>query len=229
MTLTGNFKTFTLFILLIIFHELGHILSSFYYHWNIEKILLLPFGGITIFKENINRSLKEEFVICICGPLFQMIFYLLARNYLDVSNIHYNLLIFNLLPIVPLDGSKLLNIILNKLFSFKKSLNLTNLISVINILLIIYLLITNNNLLLVLIVLFLIFKVVNEIKNIKYIFNRFILERYYKQFKYKKIKKIKGNDLTKMFLECNHLFYIDNKYHTEREIIKKRFDLRGKM
>ena len=68
------------------------------------------------------------------------------------------------------------------------------------------------------------FKVINEIKNIKYIFNRFLLERYYKRFKFNKNKKIIGYNLSKMFLGYNHLFYIDNKYYTEREIIKKRFD-----
>lgn len=224
MIATGNFKKFTLFVLIIVFHELGHILASMHYNWNIEKILLLPFGGITIFNEDINRSLKEEFVICISGPLFQLIFYFLFKNYLDISNIHYNLFIFNLLPIIPLDGSKLLNIVLNKVFPFKKSLNLTNLISIINILLIVYLLKTKNNLLLCLTILFLVFKVIREIKNVKYLFNRFLLERYYKKFTFKKTKIINDYDLTKMFLEYNHLFHINDKYYTEKEIVKKRFD-----
>lgn len=227
MIITGNFKMFSLFILIIIFHELGHIITSAYYNWEIDKILLLPFGGITIFNKDINRSLKEEFIICVSGSLFQIIFYLIFKKYLGIDNIHYNLLIFNLLPIVPLDGSKLLNVILNKMFSYKSSLVLTNIISILTI--IILLLININNLLLYLITLFLIFKVISEIKNIKYIFNRFLLERYYKHFNYKKTKKINGYDLNKMFLENNHLFYIDNKYYTEREIIKKRFDLQTKM
>lgn len=229
MAITGQFKIFSLFVLIILFHELGHILSGLYFNWNIEKVLLLPFGGITIFNNNINHSLKEEFIICLCGPLFQITFYLLVKNYLEISDIHYNLLIFNLLPIVPLDGSKLLSVILNKFFSFKTSLYLTDFISIITIFLLIYLLITNKNLLLYLVIIFLVFKVISEIKNVRYVFNRFLLERYYNPVKYKKTKLIKGYNLTQMFLEYNHLFYINKKYHTEREIIKKRFDLQRKM
>lgn len=56
-----------------------------YYKWRIEKIIILPFGGLTIFNEFVNKRIKEEFVILILGPLFQITFYYLLL-YLKIEN-----------------------------------------------------------------------------------------------------------------------------------------------
>ena len=94
-------------------HELGHISTAIYYRWHIEKVILLPFGGLTIFNEKINRPLKEEFMVLIMGPVFQMlgtiIFCGFSKDFL-VADYSKMILAFNLLPIYPLDGAKLLNI-----------------------------------------------------------------------------------------------------------------------
>lgn len=211
-----------LFFSIILFHELGHILGGLYYKWNIDKIIILPFGGLTIFNENINKPLKEEFIICILGPVFQIIYYLLIHNIVDIKIIHNNLLLFNLLPIFPLDGSKIFNILLNKLFSFKSSLYLTSFISIIIIVLLI--IITKFNLLLMLILIFLFFKNLQELKNINYTFNRFLLERKVNRFYFKKTKIIKNKKINKMKRDYYHLFFIKNKYVTEKELLHKLFD-----
>ena len=73
--ITGLFKDFIYITLLIFIHEIGHTIGALIYKWKIKKIIILPFGGITIFNELINKSLKEEFVILILGPIFQILFY----------------------------------------------------------------------------------------------------------------------------------------------------------
>lgn len=209
---------------MILFHELGHILGAIYFKWNIEKIIILPFGGLTVFNENINKPLREEFIICMLGPLFQIIYYLCFKDIYNIKNIHYNLLIFNLLPIFPLDGSKMCNIIFNKVFSFKFSLYATYVFSLI--LIIILVLSKQFNLLVFLTLSFLYLKNIKELRNIKFIFNRFLLERYFKHFNFHKKKIIKGYNVNKMKKDYNHLFFVKNKYITEREILKKKFDLK---
>ena len=134
------------------------------------------------------------------------------------------------MPIIPLDGSKLLNIILNKLFPFKLSLFLSNIISLIISSLIIFTTIKYSwNLMLFLTFLLLIFKTIKELKNINYIFNRFLLERYIKNLNIKRLKKIKAIKLNKMYRDYKHIFLYNNNYYTEREILRKRFDLQGKV
>jgi stage IV sporulation protein FB len=142
---------------------------------------------------------------------------------------HYNLLIFNLLPIVPLDGSKLLNLFLNKIFSFRLSLILTNIFSFLMIILLLLLIMYKWNLLLFITLILLIFKTIKELKSINYIFNKFLLERYIKNLKIVKTKYIKGLNLKKMHRDYKHIFILDKKYYTEREIIRKKFDLQRKV
>lgn len=219
--ITGQFKNYLLFMSLILVHEVGHITGALILKWNIEKIIILPFGGLTIFNEKINRLMIEEFIILIMGPLFQIIYYQLFKDYL-IKEYHYLLLLFNLLPIYPLDGSKLLNLLLNKFISFKASHIISIIISIITILFVLKL---SNSLINILIVLLLIINVSKEIINHKTLFYHFILERYLYHFNFKKIHKINGQKINKMRRDKRHMFYFENKCHTEREIINKKFDI----
>ena len=71
---TGYFKNFIYITTIIIVHEIGHISLAYFFKWKIEKIVLLPFGGITIFNEHLNRKITEEFLILLAGPIFQIVF-----------------------------------------------------------------------------------------------------------------------------------------------------------
>lgn len=226
MIINGMFKDYVYVTILILIHEIGHVVTALKYNWKIKKVVILPFGGITIFNDFINKSLKEEFLILIMGPIFQIIFYLIlyCLNITTplITNYHYLLLLFNMLPIIPLDGSKLLNIILNKIISFKKSHILTIHISILTIIFLLLILIKEKNLVFIFILLFLIIKVIKEIKEHKYIFNKFLFERYNYNLKFNKIKYINGIKLHKMKKEYRHFFY-DKKYYTEKEVLKKHF------
>lgn len=73
---------------------MGHIFAALYYKWNIVKIIILPFGGITIFNEIINKPIKEEFMIAIMGPIFQIVFYLILVL-LDINSFEYMMIKHN--------------------------------------------------------------------------------------------------------------------------------------
>ncbi len=203
---------------------------ALYYNWNIDKIVLLPFGGITIFKDHLNKPLFEEFMILIMGPIFQSLFYFLAINlkpsYILV-NYHYTILLFNLLPIIPLDGSKLINILCNKVMPFKYSHLATIYLSFIVFLgIVIY---NINNLILIFILMFLIVKVITEYRNHKYIFNKFLFERYLYKFNFKKVKIIRNIKLTKMYRDYKHLFKVNKILYKEKEILAKKFDIHNEL
>ena len=215
------------FMLLIFIHELGHIITSIYFKWDIDKIIILPLGGLTKYNIKINTPLKEEFLVAISGVLYQMIFYTLIKNRIDYEYfnfINYFILIFNLLPIYPLDGSKISNVILNKLFSFKKSINISIIISFIFIIISTIVFIKINKIVLVTI-LFLFIEVNKLYKNRKYIFNKFLLERYLEKLKFRKRKKI--DNIYQMKKDYTHIFLLNKKYITEKEILKKMFDNKG--
>ena len=223
----GYFRFLIYFMLLILVHELGHIIISLLFKWNIDKIIILPFGGLTKYNEMINRPLIEEFLIAISGIIFQLIFYLVVKDFIDYKYfkaINYFIILFNLIPIYPLDGSKILNIFFNLITSFKNSLALTIIISYIFII-IFSLLFFSVNKIIAFIIVFLLIEVNRLYKERKELFNKFLLERYLNEFKFKKKKTI--NNVDKMKKDYRHLFYIDGKYLTESYFLKKMFDIRG--
>jgi len=199
------------------------------FKYKIVKINIYPFGGYTIFDSDINTSLLNEFMVFLGGILFQTIFFIIAKYTLDnysytyklISNYNLTILIFNLLPIIPLDGAKVLNIALNKLFSFKTSHLISIYISYISI--IILIIFVSNNLNMILMFILILTLLIKEHKSHKYIFNKFLLERYIKNIKFKSNNFIKNINLYKMKKYYNNIFIYKNKYIDEKEALSLKY------
>ncbi len=217
----GMFKEFTFVFLLLFFHELGHAIVGILFHWKLLKITFYPYGGITTFDKLENSSILKEIIILLAGPFFQIITYFLLSiffNYSYIKTYHLSILIFNLLPILTLDGGRLINLLLNKIFTYLTSFYICVAISFITILLLIIFCIFNYlNLNLFLMSIFLVFKVIKSIKDIKYCYERFLVERYLYKFKYSKISISKS--IYSFYKERNH--YID--FQDEKDYLNKYF------
>ena len=228
MAITGLYKDFLILLVLIVVHEFGHIIPSIIFNWNIEKIAIYPFGGCVKFNEKINKPIKEEFLILAGGPFLQTCFFLFIticfknivsiRNLLILKEYHLSLLIFNFLPIYPLDGGKLVNLITNYFMPYKKGNKLVILISFILIILIIFL---NKELNFILMISLLLGDLLIYFKRQDYLYNKFLLERYLNPKSYKKLKIIKNKD--NMYRERRHILKKDNKYITEHDYLINRY------
>ncbi len=201
-----------------------------YYKWNVDKIYFYPYGGFTKFNDDLNKPKKEELLIMLTGPVVQIIFFYIMINFLSTkeillfSNYHYSVLFFNLLPIYPLDGGKLINIALNYFMSFRKSLKLTLYSSYLVIIVIILLLLKKNisiSLSIILVVLLVICKLTEELKKERYYYNKFLLERYMNDYKFPKIKVIKA--INNMSRDYKHVISRNNKTISEKEALSKYF------
>ncbi|WP_231571136.1 M50 family metallopeptidase [Gordoniibacillus kamchatkensis] len=116
---TGYFlETATLFVIVFI-HELGHAAAARGLGWRIRHIRLLPFGGVAEVEEHGNVPAREELLVALAGPLQHvwMIAFAWLMKQLGVADpvwweyfIKANMAIglFNLLPIMPLDGGRVL-------------------------------------------------------------------------------------------------------------------------
>lgn len=216
--------------LIVLIHELGHIVMALIFRQKIVKINIYPFGGYTVFESNINTPLNSDFMVFLGGILFQTIFFMISRCVLDTSSYIYELiesynvsiLMFNLIPIMPLDGGRLINIILNKIFPFKKSHIFTVYISYIFILVLLITSFKNINLLLMIFLLLVL--LIKEHKRHNIIFNMFLIERYIKNISFKSINFIKKNDLKYMKKYKKNIFIIDNKYIDEKEMLLNKFN-----
>lgn len=225
MVINGLFKDYIYITLILIVHELGHILAAIIYNWKIERVIILPFGCLTIFNELLNRKIKEEFIIVLMGPIFQIIFFLIFKN-IFLSDLfikyHYILLFLNLIAIYPLDGSKILNLILNKFLSYYTSFKINIYVSYFFLILMFLYNIKYKNIMLFLYLLLLFINVLKENKNIKYRFKKFMYERYLYKLEFNKSKIIKNE--YQMKRDYRHIFNINKKYYLEKEILSNIFD-----
>lgn len=188
---TGYFRDLILLFSLIVIHEMGHYVMARFFRWRVQRIVILPFGGVAEVDEHGNRPFKEEFLVTIAGPLqhvwmlavgyFLYAFDLWSSSfYADFLIYNVMILTFNLLPFWPLDGGKLLFLLLTALRPFKKAhlLLLRMSLSFLFIFLLFSLLHFSLNLNVFIVVLFLLFSLYREWRHHPYVFMRFLLERH---------------------------------------------------
>ncbi len=228
--LSGYIKNIMLIFFICLFHELGHIFFIKLFAYEIIKVELLPFGGYTTINQKINSNINKDMIIALGGLFFQLILFLLL--FLFKSHFHiitYNLLItynltiflFNLLPIVPLDGSKIMELFLEKKLSFHLANNVNLLISFLSLIIFIFL---NYyyHLENYFIITFLIYKLIMAYKTRKYLENRFLLERFLYDFPYAKIDN-KTKNVWSLKKNVFHYFKENEHYINEKKKISEYF------
>ncbi len=230
---TGLIKNIILIYVIVLFHELGHIFIIKLLGYKIIRVDIYPSGGITRIDKKINTKISHDLFIASFGVIFQILLYFLftflySSSFIRISTfklfLTYNttILLFNLLPIIPLDGYQLLRSLWEIFFPYKKAFKISFILSVLSILLFItynHLFSLNNYL----IITFLIYKMVYEYKNFKYQNYRFLLERYLHDFPYQKIKNEKEVDLSLLRKDTYHYFKRNNTYVSEKKLLKRNF------
>lgn len=98
----------------VILHEFGHVLAAKKLKIEVYEVELLPYGGVARMEELSKFGGVAEAAVSAAGPAISFALALIC-NFLKVNSelfeaaFRYNLIIciFNLLPIIPLDGGKI--------------------------------------------------------------------------------------------------------------------------
>ncbi len=230
--LTGYYLNLIVFTSLILVHEFGHCLVAKLTKFHVEKIIIYPYGGFTKIKDRINRDINEELLVATAGIIMQFFFYMVIfllykkgviRDYTFNLYTMYNqqMIFFNMLPIYPLDGSKILNLLFSKYFNYYLSNNLTIIFSFITILVVAFFNIYYYNYSNVMIMFLLLRYLLEFYQKRKYLYHRFLLERFLYSIRYPKLKILKKKE--KLYKNRTHLFYDGSHYIEEKDYLKKMF------
>jgi len=112
----------------VILHELGHVMAAKKLGIKVIEVELMPYGGVVRMEELSKLGGTSEAVVSAAGPAASLVLALagsLLRGYGKVFDLalRYNLIIciFNLLPIIPLDGGKIARNLLNFFMGYRQS------------------------------------------------------------------------------------------------------------
>lgn len=150
--LTNQIKIYGVLMLFALIHELGHMLVGILLGFKPTKLEIMPYGvsvGFNIKCEDYNKKVKKgnmlaikKIIIALAGPItnfiITIIFLIVNIKFLGIERelvIYSNMLIgmFNLIPIYPLDGGRIIKNVIHILLGLKKSYDYTNQISKITI------------------------------------------------------------------------------------------------
>ncbi|MBJ7450126.1 MAG: site-2 protease family protein [Parachlamydiales bacterium] len=130
--LTGTIVCMIVVVISLIVHEAGHALTAKAFGQDV-RIHISFFGGVTL-REGPKLSLWKEFLIVLAGPAAGFALWgftiFLGKNLPQISPIVYTALVFsyfinlywtllNLIPVGPLDGGRLLSIVLESIFGVR--------------------------------------------------------------------------------------------------------------
>lgn len=139
---TGQFvELITLFVIVFI-HELGHAAAAALLGIQVKSIQMLPFGGVAVIEDKGDLTAGKEILISLAGPFQNVVMIGIAAGMIHLGwwnegFLHYfiqaNAMIamFNLLPILPLDGGKIVQALVSWLLPYHKTLIITYRISII--------------------------------------------------------------------------------------------------
>jgi stage IV sporulation protein FB len=129
----------------VLWHEFAHVWAASYFGLRIREIELLPFGGV-VYIDGLNAARPyHEIIIAVAGPLASLLLaavlwllmsYFARQDELWAFGLEINLMLtlFNLLPALPLDGSRILRTIFCRYISYDAAsmtmIRLTKVISV---------------------------------------------------------------------------------------------------
>ncbi|SDK40684.1 stage IV sporulation protein FB [Sediminibacillus albus] len=140
--ITGMLVEFVVIFLIVFIHELGHFAAARKFGWRIRRISLWVFGGVMETEEHSTKPMREEAWIIASGPLQHIWIYLLLLMFSKFEVLPqaviqlgylYNttILLFNLLPIWPLDGGRIYFLMLSRFLPFRKAHSVTIISSII--------------------------------------------------------------------------------------------------
>ena len=221
--LTGRFVPLFIYFFITSIHELSHCLIAIVFKLKINKIEVYPFG-LSMNIDSLNKIHPfKSILILLAGPCSFFISQFIINLMFNYDIISYNtylysietnklILLFNLLPIWPLDGSKIIFYLLSFITPLKKCYYLVISISFLTTISLVVLTFNDPQLV---IITFLIFSQIELIIKYQFEYYRTLLYRLNNNVKY----KLKLHDKKDIYLPYKNCFFNDIIFLDEDDLI----------
>ncbi|MBP3399511.1 MAG: hypothetical protein J6K75_07125 [Erysipelotrichaceae bacterium] len=214
-------------------HELAHICAALFFGHKIEKVTVYPFGLCAQIQQTHSLHLFQRILLYGAGPfvhicMFIILEVLLKMHFISVvmsdylCQINLNYLLFNCLPVFPLDGYHLFHALFLVVLPYRKALYMSCILSFAGIG---FLWLMNPNSLIYLIctVILLMINIMNCASMQRQI-RMFYLSRYLHPETYKD----KYHFCDDLFVYCTNWMNVNGKIISEKQMLKKILKLEGK-
>lgn len=136
-------KTLCFLFFMLTIHECAHMIVAKLFGYPIEGVTIYPFGLCARMKYIGMGSVGKELLIIMAGPLMHLLFptifsLLVEASFISSAYMDYlcmlnrSILIFNLLPVYPLDGGRIVQSLYHLVFRYTTAQYLTFLTGIIN-------------------------------------------------------------------------------------------------
>lgn len=187
----GYLDRFAILFATILIHEAGHLVMARLLGWKLESLRFFGFGGILTYEGELNKNNKEDLLVSLGGILFNLIFLLLllSLNVEELAPLHLKkfqylvfaqkfVILFNLIPLPPLDGSRILSAILCNVFPYKKVIRIIRVLNVVFLAILVLATFWQGFRTYTFLVTFLVFSVRKYQQQTDYLFQRFLLQKH---------------------------------------------------
>lgn len=145
----GIWKVLFFIFLMLSIHEAAHIAVARYFRYEITEITLYPFGLCARMDHLGFGNVFAELAIILAGPACHLLYPFLFQGLLSMAMIspsfyeylcmmNMSILVFNLLPIYPLDGGRFMQSLFHLVLRFQTAQYISFLCSIMNMILIYY-------------------------------------------------------------------------------------------
>ena len=150
--ITKNIEIYTILMFFALIHELGHLFCGLLLGFKPKAISIIPYGfklGFSINYKDYNKRIRKgnqltlkRILIALAGPITNIICIIITITFKEKLNLEqyqyivYSnilLILFNLIPIYPLDGGRIVQGILHILMGLRESYTYIKIITNINV------------------------------------------------------------------------------------------------
>lgn len=125
-------------LIIVCIHELCHLMMAYYFQFDIDKIEILPFGAYLSINDFYFHPILNEICVVLAGPSSHLFMHYLINTCFQ-GKIQHDLLLlngfvffFNFIPVYPMDGHRLVSLLLQASIDLKNAMYLSLKLSVLS-------------------------------------------------------------------------------------------------